>query len=1022
MDVSALVNSLVRGTCSWAAEKGVSVVGKIDPAIGAYNFVYADPTRLNQLLMNLISNAIKFTGKNGTVTLEVSLDMTHSTAAHPAPVLFDKPPSLPSHHSVTISSDQQQPSQQQTANVTSAVTPLVPLATLTTPAGVDLPPPPLPAGPAPVSRGQSQIRPQADRLHHRHSLSFGHAEAVELQHHPSPYLPAIPTPVQTPSPIIRPDQSSQPTPPLLGSRQASANGSPSVDVPAASMRHIVPRYPSSQTKQIFLPALGGGGGGGVGGVSPPTPSATESPLEHIAHARQVLTECADSTSGASPRSDNRRRVAADDTLGMLNTPGNRTLSSRVKSGVFISTDQPLTPPAAGTPGITSSLRIRRERLTWNRLSPASSPLISHAPAALQATLPQLLLNRHRRTDSASASPRLFGPAHPPHGPGSSRDYASNMSPHLSSEAAQHFPPPLPPRSMPGGHAPLARTLTSSSRAGQGPVVNTAAELFGVPSTHSPTHNNEKSTTTAPAGNSRKTAVSILSDEAEEFSRTAGQLGSARLIFRVQDTGIGIPSEFMGALFEPYSQAKRSITRSHGGTGLGLAIVKRLSDLMAGELMVESTIGQGTTFSFSADFLLARPPTPAMASMLRHLLPAAASTEIGQVRYSNYNGLKMAAEQPSSTDSNYSPQPPLPPMEPQLPPEFTVFSRFTMPPAALQLPLVADALYDNEGAAVVQPPPLLPLKRELSTIPSAPSSTRQTRTFNWGAADLLTEQSAGGSTAEGADTHARTPSMGDVLPSATPQAQVPSPSAISPQSSDSSQLLSPTSVTSAAARPDDKGWVLIVDDAQINRKILLKMLQNEWQVDQAENGLEAVNLVDANPSKYSCVLMDLMMPVMSGSDALQQMRSRGHTDLPVIAVTANTMAEDITKCVSIGFTSFLSKPCRKELVRSMVKQYARTPQQAAVTSSSSGGGATSKRTLAASPVLITSSTNGQIVASLSPLPPSAVGPTPTPTRFSISTGDSANQPSQSPVLRPKNNAAKTAAASNVNTAVEGEAER
>src|SRR5687768_8372992 len=62
--------------------------------------------------------------------------------------------------------------------------------------------------------------------------------------------------------------------------------------------------------------------------------------------------------------------------------------------------------------------------------------------------------------------------------------------------------------------------------------------------------------------------------------------------------------------------------------------------------------------------------------------------------------------------------------------------------------------------------------------------------------------------------------------------------------------------------------------------------------------------------------------MSGNEALVQLRSRGHT-LPVIAVTANSMSEDINKCLQIGFTGFLSKPCRKEIVRSMVKQYART---------------------------------------------------------------------------------------------------
>lgn len=80
------------------------------------------------------------------------------------------------------------------------------------------------------------------------------------------------------------------------------------------------------------------------------------------------------------------------------------------------------------------------------------------------------------------------------------------------------------------------------------------------------------------------------------------------------------------------------------------------------------------------------------------------------------------------------------------------------------------------------------------------------------------------------------------------------------------LLSPTSPSPSVASPitnSNKPWVLVVDDAAINRKILLKMLGADYQIDQAENGLQAVNLVDANPTKYAVVLMDLMMP---GRDA------------------------------------------------------------------------------------------------------------------------------------------------------------
>ncbi|WP_367848281.1 response regulator [Rhodoferax sp. WC2427] len=336
----------------------------------------------------------------------------------------------------------------------------------------------------------------------------------------------------------------------------------------------------------------------------------------------------------------------------------------------------------------------------------------------------------------------------------------------------------------------------------------------------------------------------------------------QLYFAIRDTGIGLSPAQSAALFQSFHQADASTTRKYGGTGLGLSISKRLAELMGGAVGVDSQLGQGSVFWFTATVGvgLAAEPDPTPLTGLRALVvdDNAIARSILALMLQEYQfTVETVASGPLALDYLQSHACDI------------VFLDWHMP--------------EMDGIATAAAIQALGL-------PQVPKMVMVTAFGD----DGLLEQSK----SVGIATVLVKPVFGTTLRNAL--ARVGHGPARSATASAPSDLFA-RMATLAGAR------ILLVDDNEFNQYVGTELLASAGLVAEvAENGQVALDKLAR--ADFDLVLMDMQMPVMDGITATLAIRHQPRfATLPIIAMTANVMQHDRDACLAAGMGDVITKP-------------------------------------------------------------------------------------------------------------------
>ena len=379
-------------------------------------------------------------------------------------------------------------------------------------------------------------------------------------------------------------------------------------------------------------------------------------------------------------------------------------------------------------------------------------------------------------------------------------------------------------------------------------------------------------------------------EKEESSQDNPNVATTWLHFSVRDTGIGIPKDKQGKLFQSFSQVDSSTTRKYGGTGLGLAISKKLVELMGGQLAITSEEGEGTDFHFTAPF--------EFDPNVTH--------EDYAARLGNQAVNVLIVEDTPSTADLFA----------------TMLARFGMDSETVNT--AEDALkrlVDDRGDAI-EPKPDIILMDWLLPGMDGIEATKMIR-----ASQKISDIPIIMVSAFASETHEAKAVMRGA------SGFIQKPVTASTLFDAIFRQLDSSYSTAFYSRKDVEGdevaddmarlrgaRILMAEDNEANQFVIEELFEQAGiNLTIAENGLEALEHIEKS-SAFDGVLMDMQMPEMDGLTATREIRKRWpDLKLPIIALTANAMKGDMERCTEAGMDDYVSKPIdRNQLFRALLK--------------------------------------------------------------------------------------------------------